>query len=306
MRRVRKTVAGTTTYFLWSGSELIEEYDGAGDRRVQYIYGAEYGPVHIRADNALRVETVFDVHMDHLSTPRLVTDPSEVVVWRAEYASFGEVSVDSSSSLTFNVRLPGQYVDGETRLHYNRFRYYSPSTGRYTSVDPLAPFDDLNLYAYSQSSPLSFSDPLGLFSLEESIVGSAAAAIPLDGRYGKCLADCIDGLNLGPLSLVPPLFSRLPKEFLPPFRVIPTGAPGAGGTTILSSIAGSLSRGGYISSSARAAMRSAGRGLSKVATPITLSGGAYSYGIIGYCSVKCLDSPCSEDPEQAPSAEAGQ
>lgn len=35
------------------------------------------------------------------------------------------------------IRFPGQYYDAETGLHYNRFRYYDPSIGRYISADPI-------------------------------------------------------------------------------------------------------------------------------------------------------------------------
>ena len=31
----------------------------------------------------------------------------------------------------------GQYLDTETGLAYNRFRYYSPETGAYISQDPI-------------------------------------------------------------------------------------------------------------------------------------------------------------------------
>jgi hypothetical protein len=108
-------------------------------------------------------------------------------------------------------------------------------------------------------------------------------------------ADCIDELNLGAAGLIPPLFSRLPKEALPPFRYIPTGAPGAGGTTVVSSAAGVLSRRGLISPSTRNAARSFGRMASRVATPLTLAEGAWSYGIIGYCMKKC-EPECKEEP----------
>ncbi len=161
MRRVRKTVEGATTYFLWSGSELIEEYDGVGDRQVQYIYGAEYSPVHIRAEDASGVETLFDVHGDHLSTPRLVTDSGEGVVWRANYSGFGEASVDPSSSLVLNVRSPGQYFDGETRLHYNRHRHSDPKIGRYLSLDPIGQETGINLYSYVMNDPVNWFDPDG-------------------------------------------------------------------------------------------------------------------------------------------------
>ncbi|HGU9769642.1 TPA: RHS repeat-associated core domain-containing protein [Morganella morganii] len=35
-----------------------------------------------------------------------------------------------------NLRFQGQYLDRETGLHYNTFRYYDPDTGRFTQHDP--------------------------------------------------------------------------------------------------------------------------------------------------------------------------
>ena len=35
------------------------------------------------------------------------------------------------------LRFQGQYFDGETGLHYNRFRYYDPVVGRFVHQDPI-------------------------------------------------------------------------------------------------------------------------------------------------------------------------
>ncbi|MFD1840560.1 RHS repeat-associated core domain-containing protein, partial [Paracidovorax cattleyae] len=35
------------------------------------------------------------------------------------------------------LRFQGQYFDGETGLHYDRFRYYDPVTGRFVHQDPI-------------------------------------------------------------------------------------------------------------------------------------------------------------------------
>jgi len=59
------------------------------------------------------------------------------VVWSATYTAFGEAAVDPSSTITNNLRFPGQYFDEETGKHYNWHRYYDPRTGRYTQVDPI-------------------------------------------------------------------------------------------------------------------------------------------------------------------------
>jgi RHS repeat-associated protein len=58
-------------------------------------------------------------------------------------------------------RLPGQYLDKETNLHYNYFRDYDSGLGRYVQSDPLGLKGGLNTYAYVGSTPLIFIDPWG-------------------------------------------------------------------------------------------------------------------------------------------------
>ncbi len=91
--------------------------------------------------------------------PQRMIDGSGRVVWAATYDSFGNARVDTAEVVN-NLRLPGQYFDAETGLHYNWFRYYSPQTGRYLQTDPL--MDGLNLYSYVRSRPLTYIDPYGL------------------------------------------------------------------------------------------------------------------------------------------------
>jgi len=59
------------------------------------------------------------------------------------------------------LRFQGQYYDTETGLHYNRFRYYDPDVGRFTSKDPIGLLGGDNLYMYAPN-PMGWVDPLGL------------------------------------------------------------------------------------------------------------------------------------------------
>nr|WP_289623737.1 RHS repeat-associated core domain-containing protein [Paracidovorax valerianellae] len=44
-------------------------------------------------------------------------------------------SKDGSGTSEFEVQ--GQYLDRETGLHYNTFRYYDPDLGAFTTPDPI-------------------------------------------------------------------------------------------------------------------------------------------------------------------------
>ena len=50
-----------------------------------------------------------------------MTASSGTVVWAADYKPFGEATV-TVSTITNNLRFPGQYFDAETGLHYNYMR----------------------------------------------------------------------------------------------------------------------------------------------------------------------------------------
>jgi len=100
-------------------------------------------------------------HNDHLGTPRKLTSQQGEVVWESVRLPFGETMV-LSSMVENPVRSPGQYYDGETGLHYNYFRDYDPSTGRYIQSDPIGLAGGLNTYAYVGGNPVNYTDPLGL------------------------------------------------------------------------------------------------------------------------------------------------
>jgi RHS repeat-associated protein len=66
-----------------------------------------------------------------------ITDATGAVVWDVALRPFGEVAQQSVGSVATNLRFPGQSFDAETGLHYNWFRDYDPSLGRYVESDPI-------------------------------------------------------------------------------------------------------------------------------------------------------------------------
>ncbi|WP_269765654.1 RHS repeat-associated core domain-containing protein, partial [Burkholderia ubonensis] len=90
------------------------------------------------------------------------------VVWEASYKAWGEArEVIARASKAAGItprnllRFQGQQVDGETGLHYNRYRYYDPASGRFISKDPIGLRGGINAYRYAPN-PIQWIDPLGL------------------------------------------------------------------------------------------------------------------------------------------------
>jgi RHS repeat-associated protein len=109
-----------------------------------------------------------------------MTDAFGTVVWSADYKPFGEATV-TVSTITNNLRFPGQYHDTETGLYQKGFRDYNPVIKKYPESDPLllsfiyrnkniftlrklakAP-ERLQPYSYVASNPVNLIDTLGLY-----------------------------------------------------------------------------------------------------------------------------------------------
>jgi RHS repeat-associated protein len=104
----------------------------------------------------------FSIVTDFLGTPREMLDQSGHTVWSSEISVFGDVRNLSGDRPDCPFRWPGQYVDAETALSYNRFRYYDASTGFYISQDPIRLESGVyHLYLYVRD-PYSLVDPFGL------------------------------------------------------------------------------------------------------------------------------------------------
>ena len=95
-----------------------------------------------------------------------IANSSVTVAWQAAYNAFGYADIDASSTITNNLRFPGQYHDSETNLHYNWNRYYDPRTGRYLTPDPIGLEGGIDPYVYVDNRPINEVDPQGLRSLQ--------------------------------------------------------------------------------------------------------------------------------------------
>ncbi|MEJ8855569.1 RHS repeat-associated core domain-containing protein, partial [Variovorax robiniae] len=115
---------------------------------------------------AFAKEEIAFYQCDHLGTPQELTDHEGNIAWSASYKAWGEAREVISeaarrSGVTNPLRFQGQYLDEETGLHYNRYRYYDPGSGRFVSSDPIKLAGGVNLQVYAPN-PTEWIDPLGL------------------------------------------------------------------------------------------------------------------------------------------------
>ena len=109
-------------------------------------------------------------HNDHLGTPQRITDQSGTIVWSAKYRPFGEASITTDTT-TNPFRFPGQYLDPETGLHYNYFRYHEPGIGRYLAINLLS-LAKTTSYGFCNNNPVIYVDFKGdvVTTIAENIV----------------------------------------------------------------------------------------------------------------------------------------
>ncbi|ECI6492932.1 type IV secretion protein Rhs, partial [Salmonella enterica subsp. enterica] len=103
---------------------------------------------------------IYFYHNDVNGAPLRLTDEYGGLAWSQRSGPWGAWN-EQAGSVKNPLRFQGQYFDEESGLHYNRYRYYEPESGRYISADPIGLAGGLNNYAYVPN-PLSYIDPLGL------------------------------------------------------------------------------------------------------------------------------------------------
>ncbi|MEU6826272.1 DUF6531 domain-containing protein [Streptomyces atriruber] len=151
----------------WSGDEPLRctTWDWERDRfspvtQVERVAGARERP---DAEQEWIDEEFYSIVTDVVGAPAELCDEQGELAWRSRATVWGAPLDDEASGdrAYCPLRLPGQYHDPESALHYNYQRHYDPETGRYVSLDPLDLAPGPNPRAYA-SNPFTGVDPLGL------------------------------------------------------------------------------------------------------------------------------------------------
>ena len=110
------------------------------------------------------------------------------------YGPFGETA--GASALGNPLRYTGRAYDAATGLYDNRLRNYHPVLGRFIEPDPIGPAGGINLYAYVNSNPINFIDPLGLSAMDNA--GAVQGVEPGSLGANVCAGGCHYGAGSFP------------------------------------------------------------------------------------------------------------
>ena len=211
-RKIEKINGQTTlgeekrTQFVWDGMRLLWDEDNFW--QGLYIYADGYEPLakvetDLRARLAARLRgerppeitslpgRILYYNNDVNGAPEEMTDAQGQEVWSITYRAWGNALKETygqREETKQNIRFQGQYLDRETGLHYNTFRYYDPDVGRFTTEDPIGIRGGLNLYQYADN-PIAWIDPWGWCSVKKGqtiIPGSKVRRIR-PGTNGKTI-----------------------------------------------------------------------------------------------------------------------
>lgn len=187
----RVTGAQEVTTFVWEGFRLLAETRNGQSLVYVYEGAGSYTPL-ARIYGTGDKQRVDYYRCSHNGMPQALTDEDGKLHWRQDVDTWGETRseyADEEGSRwrkiwggapEENLRFAGQYLDRETGLHYNTFRYYAPDMGRFITPDPIGLRGGINNYAYVPN-PLMWIDPLGLSGWQ--IDGDKTTAILQGGPF---------------------------------------------------------------------------------------------------------------------------
>ncbi|WP_339489405.1 RHS repeat-associated core domain-containing protein, partial [Pseudomonas rhizophila] len=152
------------TRFTWDGLRLLQEH--RHQQTSLYLYEDDGHEPLARVDGSGPLQKIRYYHNDLNGLPEQLTEADGHNVWQATYRVWGNTLEEVREPYYIeeqNLRFQGQYLDRETGLHFNTFRFYDPDVGRFTTPDPIGLAGGFNLYLYAPN-PYGWLDPQGLKS----------------------------------------------------------------------------------------------------------------------------------------------
>jgi RHS repeat-associated protein len=221
LRQIQKTVGSTKTKYIYSGSHMMEERNGATDALTRrYVFAGGEEPV-LQMTSA---GVVTYIHHDHHGSVIAQSNATTGAVGnKYKYGPFGE----SAATLTgTTIGYTGQRYDTELGLYHYKARYFHPGLGRFLQPDPIGYKAGMNLYTYCSNDGLNHTDPDGLwadasefwapYTPEQQATVATGVIIALEiaaGLYGAAGATGTAAIGSGVVSQSSKLGNTISKNF---------------------------------------------------------------------------------------------
>ena len=214
-RRIQETAGGVTTDLYYSDAWQVLEERVGGQTRVQYVWSPVYVDALVLRDRDSNGDGTLEerlwVVQDANYNVTAIFDNSGNVVERYVYDPFGSVTVLDADWTEHPSNLPSNWTersggsqsawvylhqggrfDDVRGLYHFRYRDYSPTLGRWTSLDPIRYLaGDTNLYRSIGNQPVNTTDPSGLVWPFSTIAGAVIGAVV--GGGAQIVSNLVNG-----------------------------------------------------------------------------------------------------------------
>ena len=166
-RQVSRTFNGTTTYSVWDGWNLVQEYHVS--QRVAavdatYVYGATGLVRDMESPNHYYYQDASG------STSHVANNSGSLMEWYrydldgnpSFYDATDHIRTPNQSGYSVRHLFTGQQWYQDVGLYDMRNRFYSPDVGRFLQPDPIGFGGGNNLYRYCHNNPVTRGDRFGL------------------------------------------------------------------------------------------------------------------------------------------------
>jgi RHS repeat-associated protein len=157
-------------------SQVVVESDGSGNITVYYVRLGGQLLAEMRPGGTPGTWSTHFVYGDGLGSVRALTDETGTTIDTRGYEAFGTKNVEAGSDpLTYG--FAGEPFQQDSMLAYHRARWMDSRVGRFLGMDPFdglpqAP-QSLHRYSYVWNSPTNGTDPSGLTSPINLLIGRA-------------------------------------------------------------------------------------------------------------------------------------
>ncbi len=146
--------------YLWlDKTTLLATFEPNGNVKQRFEYGIGHTPTQFTQSGQ-----TYYIAVDHLGSPRAITDASGTVLRAYDYDSFGQRTtlVNTGGDVEIPFGFAGGFYDEATGLVRFGYRDYDPAIGRWTARDPIGLAGGQNLYGYAFQVPIRYTDKYGL------------------------------------------------------------------------------------------------------------------------------------------------